>query len=756
MKGSGFALGFALVATVTSSLVFAQTSLLLAARDFSVGVTPQSVAVGDFNGDGILDVAVANPSMVQPPVGPGNVSILLGRGDGTFQPAVNYPADQNPYFVAVGDFNHDGKLDLAVVNQGFNSTAQAYFLSILLGNGDGTFQSPVNYSLPPGAENAVAVADLNGDGKPDLAVITDGSTDDTVSIFLGNGDGSFQSPVAYSYPSAGADFIAAADFNHDHNLDLAVTNSTGTVSIFLNQGKGTFAAPTSYPAGINPKSLAVGDLNADGNPDLVVAGGYQGSLKVLLGNANGTFRSATNLPTTNGTSPQSVVIADFNHDGHPDLAFSGDASSLISVLYGNGDGSFTQGPDYAVGLQPQFMAFGDFNNDGNPDLVVADRGVFLGSSLDGTISVLLGKKDGTFKGAAIDPLIASGVGIAVADFDDDNNLDLALITGAGNTVVIMNGAGNGTFSQGLKFKVEAPPAAIASGDLNGDGLPDLVTADVLSGGGGAVSVLLNAGDGSFQSAVNYVVGNQPAAIAVADFNNDGKLDVVALNENCVTLDSCAAGSISILLGEGNGVLQKAVQDSIGTMLGPYTMAVADLNHDGNLDLVIADGNCETSCDPGRVEVLLGNGDGTFQSPVFYNAPNATPGAVAIADFNGDGIPDIAFSSMQLNGSSQSQISVLLGKGDGTFHFGSTMPIPGYVYAMAAADMNGDGNPDLLTTGDSLQVFLSTGKGTFKAPQSYDAAAGPLAIADFNGDGRPDVAIASFDNLTLMLHSASAP
>jgi hypothetical protein len=284
--------------------------------NYKTGSGPFSVAVGDFNLDGVPDLAVAN-------VGSNTVSVLMGdaNGDGNFHPAVNYPVGSEPESVAVGDFNRDGIPDLAVANFGSNN------VSVLLGNVDGTFQPAVNYavgSLP----TSVAVGDFNHDGILDLAVANESSG--TVSVLLGGGDGTFQPAVNYpvgSFPGS----VAVGDFRHDGTLDLAVTNlGSDTVSVLLGDGDGTFQHAVNYTVGSVPNSVAVGDFNRDGFPDLVVTNEFSNTVSVLLGNGDGTFGNATNYPV--GTTPTSVAVGDFNHDGVPDLAVTASADNAVDIL----------------------------------------------------------------------------------------------------------------------------------------------------------------------------------------------------------------------------------------------------------------------------------------------------------------------------------------------------------------------------------------------------------------------------------------
>jgi hypothetical protein len=346
----------------------------LSESSLAIPAGPWGLAVGDFNGDGKQDLAVPNESL-------NVVYITLGNGDGTFQSPLPYATGNAPQFVATGDFNSDGKLDIVVCNRTDGT------ISILLGKGDGTFQAHVDYRAGSTAD-VVAVADLNGDGKLDVVVTNFAAS--TVSVLLGNGDGTFQGPVAFPTGS-NPNWTVIGDFNRDGVLDLAVTNSAdNTVSILLGNGDGTFQAHVDYPAGQGPACVVAGDLNGDGKLDLAVADNITtGQVYVLLSNGDGTFQQGVTYPAGDGAI--NLAAADFNGDGKLDLAVVNSVANSVSILLGDGDGTFGQQKQFPTGTQPRQVAIGDFNGDGQLDLAVAHIGGSQGTSVllqDETIRVL--------------------------------------------------------------------------------------------------------------------------------------------------------------------------------------------------------------------------------------------------------------------------------------------------------------------------------------------------------------------------------
>lgn len=372
---------------VASSPVVSQTVVAVSGQGFptltSYGApNPNFVAVGDLNGDGKLDLVLTTVSQVY---------VLLGNGDGTFQAAVAYPAGVNLTSVAIGDFNGDGHPDLVVSDYVDQTGVQSNTVNVLLGNGDGSFQTPVTFAVGV-APWEVVVGDFNRDGIPDLAVSGEfaGSAFNNVSVLLGNGDGTFQPAANYSTSTSAAISpfaVVTGDFNRDGIPDLAVLD-TG-VTILTGNGDGTFTLGAKLVTGNVPGDVAAADLRGTGMLDLVVTNNYDATISIFMGNGDGTFE--TQQIDNVQSYPSSVLIGDWNGDGVPDLAvanFVDGISSTLSVLIGSGAGAFERAVEYPAGAGAQIVAQGDFNGDGVPDLVVADYGD--GAHSDGNAGVLLG------------------------------------------------------------------------------------------------------------------------------------------------------------------------------------------------------------------------------------------------------------------------------------------------------------------------------------------------------------------------------
>src|SRR2546430_3545288 len=389
---------------------------------FTGGGTPRrgrrpASAVGDFNNDGKLDLAIAHLGS------PGSVSVLLGKGDGTFQAGATYAVGVNLVAITVCDLNRDGKLDLALANGPSTSrgglggvTSFDARVSVLSGKGDGTFEPAAAYSagLVPAS---LAAGDFNGDGKLDLIEV-DGYAS-VVWLLLGNGDGTLQAAANYDvggYPAS----VAEGDFNSDGKPDLAVAN-LANISVLMARDDGTLQTPVNYGAGSQPVSVAMGDFNGDGKLDLAVADYFPSGISVLSGKGDGTFQAAVKLDTE--SQPWAMAVGDFNGDGKSDLAVANVVSNNLSVFLGKSDGTLQVSASYDVGVSPRSVATGDFNGDGLTDVAVANSAYGGGPPSN---SVPFGHGGGNFGPAVNYSAGMNPWSVAVGDFNSDGFPDLAV------------------------------------------------------------------------------------------------------------------------------------------------------------------------------------------------------------------------------------------------------------------------------------------------------------------------------------------
>ena len=661
----------------SDSLLRPRLSILLGKKDgtfggrgtYRVGATSigSPIAVGDFNGDGKLDVIAASGSAIV---------VFLGNGDGTFQAGRESPTTMGPLGIAVGDFNQDGRLDIAVAQ--FQSAGDT---QVMIGNGDGTFQAPVNYPVTS-YPTAVAVADFNHDGHLDLAVANGGNeTGNTVSVLLGSGDGTFRPRVDYTI-GLGPFSITAVDLNGDGLPDLATADFTsGTTSVLLNKGNGTFQPVRIYVAGhpFAPYRVTAAPLESGSKPSLAVAtiaGTY-----ILVNNGDGTFKAAQGYePVSTG-----VVLADLNGDGKTDLAVAGGfdgegGSGGVTIIKGQGHGVFMTPTAYVAAPNLGAITAGDFNGDGIPDVAA------IGLDFKVPYAILLGQGNATFA----PPVFYHDVGpefsdIGSGDFNGDGKRDLAIaFDNASFTnprVQVLLGNGDGTFALGKVVYGVPGRAVLTFADFNDDGILDLAATGGLSSGG--VTIFLGRGDGGFRKVSAYAGAGR---LMVGDFNGDGKLDLAVTNT--------PNPAVSIYLGNGNGTFTNAANYS--TAFAGNALTVGDFNGDGKLDLAV--GHTPRNGDP-VIQVFLGVGDGTFQSGATFTGGYAP----VAADFNGDGKVDLAvvnqFDLLQL----------LIGNGDGTFTAGALSSIGQVTQYPVLADLNGDGAPDLIVPnidGGEISVLLN--------------------------------------------------
>ncbi len=397
VNGTGFAAG-----AVVNWNGSARTTTVVSAQQVTASISATDIALAT-----TAVVTVTNPT----PAGGTSLPALFEvtkSGTGTFFARTDITVNPSAMAVAVGDFRGIGKQDMAIANS-------ANSIDVMLGNGDGTFQTAVNYPLVSGFPIAIVAADVNGDGKQDLVVLL--SHTKNVLIMTGNGDGTFTR--GQQFPTgANPQSVTVADVNNDGKLDLLVANSgDGTVSVLLGNGDGTFQTKLDYITGGGPDSVAVGDFNGDGLLDLAVSNSTDSTVSVMINGGNGTYPTHVDYPTAG--SPTWVVAADFNKDGKLDLAVAA-AAGKVSILKGNGDGTFTAHVDYGVSLNPQMVVAADLNGDGQLDLANVNY-------TNNSLSVLLGVGDGTFKIQEVFPTNAAPGWLSLGDFNGDGRIDIAVV-----------------------------------------------------------------------------------------------------------------------------------------------------------------------------------------------------------------------------------------------------------------------------------------------------------------------------------------
>jgi hypothetical protein len=369
--------------------------------------------------------------------------------------------------------------------------------------------------------------------------------------------------------------ILASDVSAPNTASVTVASSPGGRSnvVFFEVANPRYwaalSAPVHFAAGAGPYSLTTGKFNADKKLDLAVVNTNSDNISILLGNGNGTFQRAVNYSV--GSSPSSVAVGDFNRDGKLDLAVANNGSSNVSILLGRGDGTFKPAVDYNAGQYPSSVAVGDFNRDGKLDLAVTNMG-------SNNLDVLLGNGDGTFKAAVSYNVGQNPVLVVVGDFNRDGRLDLAVTNNDSNNISILLGNGNGTFQTARDYSAGQTPASMVVGDFNGDGRLDLAVANVASNNAN-VSVLLGNGDGTFRSPVSYATGGYEPTLALGDLNGDGKLDLAVAD--------VGSSDVTALLGKGDGTFAPMVKYS--TAQNAVSIALGDFNGDGKLDVAVPDG-----------------------------------------------------------------------------------------------------------------------------------------------------------------------
>ena len=757
--------------------------------DFTTGSLPQSLSIGDIDGDGKIDLAIAVSNAV---------SVLRNTSSSnsvSFAAKVDFPAGTNPRSIAIVDIDGDGKLDLAIANSGSNTVS---VLRNIGSSGIINFATKVDF-ITGTSPRSIAIGDIDGDEKPDLAVVNNGSN--TVSVLRNTGSSSsisFATKVDFTVGTL-PQSVSIGDLDGDGKLDLAIANyNSNMVSVLRNtsnSGNISLASKLDFSTGVGSNSVAIGDINGDGKPDLTIANAGSNSVSVLRNTgSNGIINFATKLDFATGSSPRFLAIGDIDGDGKPDLVATNLSSNNVSILHNNPLPQFP--PPTITSFTPTNCAVGTtvsitgtgFNT------ILANNIVFFGATraivnaATATILIVTVPIGATFapitvlntayasaaystqffnpifspnKGSItnsdfepkVDFSISTGpFSAAIGDIDGDGKPDLVIAnfgtsTNPGNTVSILRNIGNGmvSFSTKVDFTTGANPVSLSIGDIDGDGKPDLAITNYGSNGNGnTVSILRNTGSSgfvNFASKVDFTVGTGSRSVAIGDIDGDGKPDLAIANYSIST--------VSVLRNTGSsGTISFATKVDFATGSSPRFVAIGDLDGDSKPDLAIANGN--------SVSVLrkMGNiGTISFANKVDFSIGSSSL-SLAIGDIDADGRLDLVVSSFN------NLVSVLRNTGSsGTINFATKVDFATGTnpQSLAIGDFDGDGKLDLAianygstgigSTVSVLQNSCSNGTISFAAKVDFTTSIGPysLVICDIDGDGKPDLATVNYNS-----------
>ena len=713
------------------------SAVALAAPEFGtrrmqrVGDAPTDVASGDFNEDGIPDLAVAE----QGPGGSG-LSILIGLGGGRFAPAVPISLGRN-LAIKAADLNGDGHVDLALTGLGPTQ------LRVMIGDGAGHF-APGFSGGSTSNSGYLALDDFNGDGAKDV-VVSD-LLGGTLAVYIGTGSGSFSGPTSIPVGSSPMG-VVAGDFDRDGHPDIVVTSTSGGVKFLRGDGAGAFAAPVFSPGGTNAWGLAAGDLTGDGLLDVVLASPGDGALLVLAGQGNGTFVALPGLPVARDVP--SVAIGDLDGNGLPDLVAGGGSDSLY-VLLGTAPGSWSPFTSYRSGGAPRGIVVRDMSGDGAADVVATNIQT-------DDVALLLGDGQGRLRSETEIPLAwPQNSDLAAADFNEDGHPDLAVLNSYGPFItecsgppgpidcgdrmnlVVATGDGKGGLTALAPTHARCAPTALAAADFNLDGHVDVIVAN--RGARDAFGICNPAslsffpgdGAGGFGSPKDLMLPDLPSDIAAGDFNEDGRPEVVVAFDDAHLIRRFQVSATGDLVA-ANGLLLSS---------SPARLEVADLDGDHHLDVAVAEPLINS------VAFLYGNGGGLLSQVAQCVTLGTAPIGLAIADYDGDGRVDVAAANHGPNGAVSSTIAILHQDVNHLFcQPGSVdlVPTGDRPSDLAIGDFDTNGSLDLIEAdgGINFTSLASFGSGVPETPEQFGAyGTGRVTSADFNGDGLPDVAMCS--------------
>lgn len=699
-----------------------------AAAKLPTGFLPTAVAQGDFNGDGKLDLAISNG-------GDDTIYVYPGNGDGTFGvPGILYTTGQAPVWLAAAQLRTTGHVDLITVDADSNA------VEVFFGNGDGTFQQGITIATLAETPTFVLPGDFNGDGHVDLAIgliVPGGTAGPQFEVLLGDGNGAFPNnivpPLIRATSATPTTWLATADLNNDSHLDLVATVAGAGAIAYLNQGGTSFSQGSVFNPVDGTVAVALGDMDGDDCPDAVETGAG-GFVTIAKGKCDGTFTQGPPTAET-GDLDFAVSVADVNGDGKLDVVGSSAFTDseiqigvgafggyLVSVLLGDGAGHLSGPAIYRVGPDAYSLAVADLHGNGKPDIVTISQtesnALHLVNDGAGGFGSPAGEAIGYVNPTPVYNAPVPGVPPVTVDLNGDGKPDVLLMETASTTsypiqIAALLNDGTGKFSSPVRtpLTVLANDAYLTftAGKFRGTAAADLVYSSYLAGSQNVVFMPGN-GDGTFGSATIVAALQNPCQIVSGDFNSDGKLDFAVLGGSC--LSPTGTQELDVFLGNGDGTFRQLPSQTFTALskLTPEQLLSGDFNHDGKLDLLIGyDGNGGWVSSGDDLDLLVGNGDGTFQNPVILMSHF---GPVAVADLNHDGYLDL----------------------------------------IQARDPNANITEDALAAAESIglapavAIYLGQPGGNFPQPTVYWAPGSelpsysPALVGDFNGDGKLDVAL----------------
>ena len=743
--------------------------------DYAVGTGPYLANLADLNEDGFNDIVTVNEL-------DDSISVILSEtvlGALTgFAPQVTYEVGDAPVAAYIAEINRDGFLDIVVVNRGDGTAVGT--VTVLFGAGEGSFLA----QAAPGEiwvgqlNDDDLDDDIDSDDYLDIVVVNPDS--DQIAVLLGSEDGYVDEVMFYSVGTS-PQGLSVGQLNDDNGdgainsldfLDVVTANNAdNTISVLMGEGNGSFLDAVEYDVGYAPIDVIMADLTGDSISDLVVVNNGESFLTVLENDGGGIFTEVSERPDLGyaGFLPTDAALGDLNGDGRLDLTVSL-AFGSVAILLGDGDATFTAAdpPYVSVGYGVVAVLLGQLTDDNGDGFVNAADNLDLITTnyYDDSVSVLLGSGSGTFGPETRFDVGAYPTSAYLGQLDDDNGdgtvdssdvVDLVVANEEGDSVSVLLGTpdaamaatgiyvGDGTFTARVPptQAVGDGPVSVMLGDTDGDGYLDLITGNYNSE---TLSVLPGIGDGTFDDSLLppkefsvgetgdvYDVGYLPVDIAVGDLNRDLILDLVVVNSNAN--NEIDEDTVSVLLGNEDGTFQAAVPYTIGDR--GTAVALGDMNLDGSPDIIVTNGDGDT------ISLLQGNGDGTFDPQVVYDVGD-NPSDVAIGDITGNGLLDVVVANYD-----DATVSLLQGRGDGTLSGLDVAAVANSPESLALGDLDDDGILDIVAVSDvgsSASVLMGIGNGVFLGYREYAMASGSRSVVldDLNGDEVPDIVVANYN------------